>query len=91
VAAYNAGENVVLANRGVPPYPETRRYVDRVLKLFGGKRPFVPVPSGARAPAGRAAPQPIHSYTDAAGVVHFTDGEAPKPEVSPAMPADHPR
>ena len=91
VAAYNAGENVVLANRGVPPYPETRRYVDRVLRMFGGKRPFVPGPAGARAPGARAAPQPIRSYTDAAGVVHFTDGEAPKPGVSPAAPADRPR
>src|SRR5207245_3063848 len=74
VAAYNAGENVVLASRGVPPYPETRRYVDRVLKMFGGKRPFVRAPAGPRAPAARATPQPIRSYTDAAGVVHFTDG-----------------
>src|SRR2546426_6357219 len=68
LAAYNAGENVVLAGRGVPPYPETRRYVDRVLKMFGGKRPFVPG-AGARAPAARATPQPIRSYTDAAGAV----------------------
>ncbi len=91
VAAYNAGENVVLASRGVPPYPETRRYVDRVLKMFGGKRPFVPAPAGARPPAARATPQPIHSYTDAAGVVHVTDGEAPKPGASPSAPADRPR
>ena len=90
VAAYNAGENVVIASRGVPPYPETRRYVDRVLKMFGGKRPFVPG-AGARAPAARATPQPISSYTDAAGVVHITDGEAPKPGASPTAPPDLPR
>jgi len=90
VAAYNAGENVVIASRGVPPYPETRRYVDRVLKMFGGKRPFV-AGAGARAPAARATPQPISSYTDAAGVVHITDGEAPKPGASPTAPPDLPR
>jgi len=90
VAAYNAGENVVIASRGVPPYPETRRYVDRVLKMFGGKRPFVPG-AGVRAPAARATPQPISSYTDAAGVVHITDGEAPKPGASPTAPPDLPR
>src|SRR3989441_4831835 len=61
VAAYNAGENVVIASRGVPPYPETRRYVDRVLKMFGGKRPFVPG-AGARAPAARATPPPVSPY-----------------------------
>ncbi|OLC56342.1 MAG: hypothetical protein AUH92_00335 [Acidobacteria bacterium 13_1_40CM_4_69_4] len=91
VAAYNAGENVVLASGGVPPYPETRRYVDRVLKMFGGKRPLLPVPTGARTPAARPTPQPIRSYTDAAGVPHYTDGETPKPGASPAAPADRPR
>jgi hypothetical protein len=34
VAAYNAGEAAVDKYRGVPPYPETREYVRRVLRLF---------------------------------------------------------
>jgi len=33
-AAYNAGEATVDRYRGVPPYPETRDYVKRVLALF---------------------------------------------------------
>jgi transglycosylase-like protein with SLT domain len=33
IAAYNAGEQAVIAHRGIPPYPETRRYVVRVLRL----------------------------------------------------------
>jgi soluble lytic murein transglycosylase-like protein len=34
LAAYNAGEQAVLKHRGVPPYPETRDYVARVLRHF---------------------------------------------------------
>jgi hypothetical protein len=36
LAAYNAGEAAVQRFRGVPPYPETRSYVDRILRLAGG-------------------------------------------------------
>jgi soluble lytic murein transglycosylase-like protein len=35
LAAYNAGEVAVERFRGVPPYPETRNYVSRVLQLVG--------------------------------------------------------
>lgn len=34
VAAYNAGEGAVIRYRGVPPYDETRRYVQRVLTYY---------------------------------------------------------
>ncbi len=34
LAAYNAGEAAVRRFGGVPPYPETRQYVDRVLEDF---------------------------------------------------------
>ena len=35
LAAYNAGEQAVLVYRGVPPFPETRRYVSRILRRIG--------------------------------------------------------
>jgi soluble lytic murein transglycosylase-like protein len=34
IAAYNAGEGAVVRYRGVPPYAETRRYVQRVLRYY---------------------------------------------------------
>lgn len=35
LAAYNAGEAAVVRFHGIPPYPETRKYVSRILELAG--------------------------------------------------------
>ncbi len=35
IAAYNSGEKAVATYGGIPPYPETREYVARVLRLYG--------------------------------------------------------
>lgn len=35
LGAYNAGEQAVRLSRGIPPYPETRRYVIRILRRIG--------------------------------------------------------
>lgn len=34
LAAYNAGEGAIARHGGVPPYPETTRYVERVLHYY---------------------------------------------------------
>jgi len=51
LAAYNAGENAVKRNGGVPNYRETRSYVVRVAEAFAQARRFCAEPAGsARSP-----------------------------------------
>ena len=50
LAAYNAGPQTVVAHGGVPPYPETREFVRRVMSRLGKADEAI-----ASAPAGRVA------------------------------------
>lgn len=46
IAAYNAGERAVEMYGGIPPYPETREYVMRVLRFYGSPIEWRQLPAG---------------------------------------------
>jgi soluble lytic murein transglycosylase-like protein len=63
LAAYNAGAGAVTRNKGVPPYAETKAYVNRITQLYGQDNPFNPA----------AAPNPIRTTRDSNGHLVFSN------------------
>ncbi len=54
LAAYNAGEHAVERYQGVPPYAETRRYVHRIVSMYGTPARVAPECTGTVKPLGGA-------------------------------------
>jgi hypothetical protein len=65
LAAYNAGPDAVARHGGVPPYPETREYLERIRRQYGADL--------SRADwSGRESRIRVASV-DRGGVPHFTN------------------
>ncbi len=67
LAAYNAGENAV---GGVPPYPETREYLQKISRIYPLQQSLQRT---SRSGLG------ILKFVDSKGVVHFTNSDLPRP------------
>jgi hypothetical protein len=81
LAAYNAGEQAVMVYGGVPPYRETRRYVNRILRRIG--RPDL-VPQPPRVTGVHASVIPVATTRIDPGFALLSPpGLAPSPSPAP--------
>jgi hypothetical protein len=87
VAAYNAGEQAVITHRGIPPYPETRRYVISVMRRVDREaaRAVAQQIAASMKPAARPAPGRRVSAP-----ARPNPARTVRPTTTPAQPAPRP-
>jgi soluble lytic murein transglycosylase-like protein len=76
LAAYNAGEQRVIQNGGIPPIPETQNYVRKVTALYHPTGESSEVETSPEA----ASPPAVYRFVDSSGVIHFETGENDLPQ-----------
>jgi transglycosylase-like protein with SLT domain/uncharacterized protein DUF4124 len=72
LAAYHAGPEAVRAHRGIPPYPDTRQYVQLVARRYQTTAPPAEEP-GSDPPSSPPTPQVIYRQAFADGTVLYTN------------------
>jgi len=81
VASYNAGEHAVQRyNNTIPPYPETRDYVEIVTRIYKMYKPSTGTPTLAALSGTGSAPVRVHMIIPAR--LHPTEQTDPNPDFS---------
>lgn len=70
LAAYNAGEGAVVRYGGVPPYADTRSYIEQVLRRYRMAQRAVSVTEN-RLQEDPEAPRPVQWFEDERGVLYL--------------------